>query len=339
MNHRLSLAILLCAASAVWALAEPGDAAPWNARYPQQAHPAVVRVIVPGRDSTTSFGSGVLVAADQQQGMVLTNWHVVSEAAGQITVAFPDGFRSPARVVRTDRDWDLAALSIQRPNAQPVRLAMQAPRPGEPLTIIGYGSGRYREAAGRCTQYVSPGGGLPFEMVELSTSARQGDSGGPILNSRGELAGVLFGTGLGRTMGSYCGRVYRFLDTVGDDYRRVSPAPVMIANRPRVGSNRDGANMSRQPVPQPNPATDPLVAIGSPRYLPPDSSDSNPAWNAVPAEQEADTVAAAESEQTLGWEDVVGSTRADQFKTMLAAIGALAIFFHGVRLFNGAKAG
>ena len=97
--------------------------------------------------------------------------------------------------------------------------------------------------------------------------------------------------------------------------------------------------MSRQPVPQPNPATDPLVAIGSPRYLPPDSSDSNPAWNAVPAEQEADTVAAAESEQTLGWEDVVGSTRADQFKTMLAAIGALAIFFHGVRLFNGAKAG
>ncbi len=337
MEHRLSIAILLCAASAVWASAELGDAAPWNVRYPQQAHPAVVRVIVPGSGSTISYGSGVLVAVDQQQGMVLTNWHVVSEAAGQITVAFPDGFRSPGRIVRTDRDWDLAALAILRPNSQPVRLAMQAPRPGEPLTIIGYGSGRYREAYGRCTQYVSPGGGLPFEMVELSTSARQGDSGGPILNSRGELAGVLFGTGLGRTMGSYCGRVYRFLDTVGDDYRRLSPAPVMIANRPPLGSNHDQANMSRQPAPESNPATDPLVAIGSPRYMPPD--DTDPGWNGAPVEQEADTVAAAESEQPLGWKDFAGTSRAEQFKTMLAAIGALAVFFHGIRLFNASKAG
>ncbi len=338
MNHRLSLAILLFAAGAVWASAEQGDAAPWNVRYPKQAHPAVVRVTVPGRGMTTSFGSGVLVAVDQQQGMVLTNWHVVSEAAGQITVAFPDGFRSPARVVRTDRDWDLAALSIRRPNAQPVRLATQAPRPGEQLTIIGYGSGRYREAYGRCTQYVSPGGGLPFEMVELSTSARQGDSGGPILNSRGELAGVLFGTGLGRTMGSYCGRVYRFLDTVGDDYRRLSPAPVMIANRPRVGANRNDASVGRQPAPRSNPATDPLVAIGSPRYLPPDRANPDSGWNGTPVEQEPDTVAAAKPEQPLGWEDFAGTTRAEQFKTMLAAIGALAVFFHGVRLFNASKA-
>ena len=46
----------------------------------------------------------------------------------------------------------------------------------------------------------------PVEMVELSAAARKGDSGGPILNSRGELAGVLFGAGFGRTTGSYCGR-------------------------------------------------------------------------------------------------------------------------------------
>ncbi len=311
MKRLLSLAMLGCAAGAVTA-----DAAPWDVRYPQRAHPAVVRVIVPGRGSTTSFGSGVLVAVSREHGLVLTNWHVVHEAAGQISVVFPDGFRSGATIIRTDRDWDLAALSIWRPNTQPVRLAAQAPRPGEPLTIVGYGSGRYREATGRCTQYVSPGGGLPFEMVELSTSARQGDSGGPILNSRGELAGVLFGTGLGRTMGSYCGRVHRFLDAIGDDYRRLSPDPVMIAQRPRAS-----ANPSPRPSQQSTPATDPLVAIGSQQYTPP----VDPAPTAA---------AAPESERTLGWHDIAGSTRAEQFKTILAAIGALAVLFHGMRLLS-----
>jgi hypothetical protein len=51
-------------------------------------------------------------------------------------------------------------------------------------------------------------------MVELSAEARQGDSGGPIFNQKGELAGVLFGSGPGYTSGSYGGRVLQFLTTV-----------------------------------------------------------------------------------------------------------------------------
>jgi len=51
-------------------------------------------------------------------------------------------------------------------------------------------------------------------MVELAAEARQGDSGGPILNQRGELAGVLFGSGPGYTSGSYGGRVLKFLSSV-----------------------------------------------------------------------------------------------------------------------------
>ena len=82
------------------------------------------------------------------------------------------------------------------------------------LTIAGYGSGNYRAASGLCTQYVAPGTRFPYEMVEVAVSARQGDSGGPIFNSRGELAGVLFGEGGGRTSGSYCGRVRWFLSSV-----------------------------------------------------------------------------------------------------------------------------
>jgi hypothetical protein len=115
------------------------------------------------------------------------------------------------RVLRMDSNWDLAAILINKPNASPVRVARDAPRVGEPLTIAGYGSGAYRSVTGACTQYLAPSLEHPYELVELAASARQGDSGGPILNSRGELAGVLFGEGGGRTTGAYCGRVHSFL--------------------------------------------------------------------------------------------------------------------------------
>jgi hypothetical protein len=126
-------------------------------------------------------------------------------------VVFPDGFQSMGQVLRMDSDWDLAAILINKPPVAPVRIAREPPRIGETLTIAGYGSGSYRAVAGACTQYLAPSVQHPFELVELAASARQGDSGGPILNIRGELAGVLFGEGGGRTTGSYCGRVHSFL--------------------------------------------------------------------------------------------------------------------------------
>ena len=178
-----------------------------------QPHPAVVRVIVDEPEGI-SHGSGTLVDVRDQLAIVVTNWHVVRDASGAINVIFPDGFRSAARVLSVDRDWDLAALLIWRPRVAPVPLAGRAPRPGDPLVIAGYGPGPYRAVSGRCTQYVAPSERHPFEMVELSAMARQGDSGGPIFNDSGELAGVLFGSGGGTTSGSYAGRVRAFLTTV-----------------------------------------------------------------------------------------------------------------------------
>jgi hypothetical protein len=177
-------------------------------------HPAVARIIVPEKDGQ-SYGSGTLVDVNGEHGLVVTNWHVVRDASAEITAVFPDGFRSPAQVVKVDRDWDLAALSVWRPTGcSPVSVSVEAPKPGEKLVIAGYGSGDYRAAAGICTQYLAPSERHPYELVELAAEARQGDSGGPILNERGELAGVLFGSGPGYTSGSYSGRVREFLTAV-----------------------------------------------------------------------------------------------------------------------------
>ncbi len=197
----------------------------------ERIHPAVVRVIATGGVGTASLGSGALVAVTEQHGLVVTNWHVVRDAVGPIYVAFADGFRSGATVLRTDRNWDLAALAIWRPNVAPILLANEAPRPGEVLTIAGYGGGQYRTMTGQCTQYVAPGRNQPFEMVELSVPAHQGDSGGPILNGRGELAGVLFGTTGTTTTGSYCGRVRWFLNPVIDDFHGMQPSAIQIAQQ------------------------------------------------------------------------------------------------------------
>jgi hypothetical protein len=245
-------------------------------------------VTVPERGAV-SYGSGALVGVDPTLGLVLTNWHVICDAAGPIEVSFPDGFRSTAAVLATDRQWDLAALAIRRPRAEPISLASDVPRRGDPLMIAGYGDGWYRASTGRCTQYVSPGFGLPFEMVELDTAARQGDSGGPILNHRGELAGVLFGAGFGRTAGSHCGRVRRFLDTVADDFEQLSAEMTMIARRtlPAYAPLGDAAGSSSSAVesavqaahrPKVGATTNaPIAAItGGPYRLPSGDTDRQP---------------------------------------------------------------
>ena len=125
--------------------------------------PAVARIVA-ADGSGTSVGSGVLVDINSTQGLVLTNWHVVRESKGPVLVQFPDGFQSAGTVLRQDPDWDLAVLVIWKPDCEPVTLAPRSPVIGESLTIAGYGRGHYREETGPCTQYLSPGSGLPLEL-------------------------------------------------------------------------------------------------------------------------------------------------------------------------------
>lgn len=186
-------------------------------------HPAVARIIVPEKGAV-AFGSGTLIDVRENFGLVITNWHVVRDATDTIEVIFPSGFTSKARALKVDSDWDLAALVIWRPPVEPVPIADVAPRPGDRLTICGYGQGNYRSATGRCTQYYAPRLDFPRHMVELDVEARQGDSGGPIFNEQGELAGVLFGAGQGTTLGSFGGRVNAFLATLAPDIGRAEIA-------------------------------------------------------------------------------------------------------------------
>lgn len=327
-NRLWATAIVLCAAAALGPTAPAADPA-------ANVHPAVVRVIVPNREGL-SLGSGALVAVNETHGLVVTNWHVVRDQSGPISVAFPNGLRSAATLLRSDRDWDLAALAIGRPNVSPIPLASAAPRPGEVLTIVGYGKGWYRAAAGRCTQYVSPGGNLPFEMVEVATPAREGDSGGPILNSRGELAGVLFGSSFGpwgRTTGSYCGRVRWFLASVVDDFHRLPGEGTMLAQQPpHVRPNAPAA----VPV-QPYPATAGNATAAAAATGPEPAAGSSGGRGIAAAPQRSPTAPAAPTAAiNRPLPNLAGPGPFDQAKSILALVGVVLLLFHGLCLLGRA---
>ena len=179
----------------------------------QQILPYVARMIAYDANGQ-SFGTGSYVGNYGEYGLILTNSHVVCETEGLVHVHFPSGFSSFGAILKRDPEWDLALIAISKPPQSIPTLAVSRtpPRPGDPLWIVGFGSGSYRIAEGRCVRYIAKEGTSLHEIVEVSVSARKGDSGGPILNQKGELAGVLFGSDMiQHTAGSYCERVNRFL--------------------------------------------------------------------------------------------------------------------------------
>jgi serine protease Do len=293
--------------------------------YPTKPHPAVARIIVPEGDAI-AYGSGTLVDVRDQYGLVVTNWHVVNGYKGVVEVVFPGGFKSQARPLKVDSDWDLAALVIWRPPIEPVHIADHAPRPGDPLTIHGYGKGQYRIATGRCTTYYAPKRNYPHEMVELDVQARQGDSGGPIFNDHGELAGVLFGAAQGTTIGSFAPRVETFLATLAPDIGQArDAAQVAVADRPAPivhpldhAAKLDGIV---QAVPVGNPSG---VAYPS---VPAPPSDG---WSSSePAQVQLAGVASGEA---VRWRDVAGSDWFAFLKSTLAFIGLVAVALQFVRV-------
>lgn len=296
----------------------------------QTPHPAVARIIAP-EQASTSLGSGVLVDINRNQGLVLTNWHVVRESRSAVLVQFPDGFQSAGTVVRWDEAWDLAALVIWKPKATPVQIAGAPPTVGDKLTIAGFGRGPYREESGPCTEFLSPGTGYPQELVELRARARQGDSGGPIFNERGELAGVLFGESEGRTIGSCSTRVRAFMETVGS--RGFVPTPIAEFSDALAVDRGIG----RASTPQALAAGSDLPVRRSTQV---DASPSLPVagthmvHSAMPPQAQGGAAAFRQpSPAPAGWFDqLMGTPRPPDF---LASAGGLALVVLGLRVLMG----
>ncbi len=154
-------------------------------------------------------GTGFLVS---EEGMILTNKHVVLDTEADYTVFTSDGKKYSAQVLARDPVQDLAILKIEQDkivNQQGNLVLKEFPtvqlsdsdnlQIGQTVIAIGYALGEFRNTvsvgviSGLGRTITASGGGLVEtleDVIQTDAAINKGNSGGPLLSLKGEVVGI-----------------------------------------------------------------------------------------------------------------------------------------------------
>jgi S1-C subfamily serine protease len=138
-----------------------------------------------------SLGSGVLISED---GYVVTNSHVIGSAKADVTVIFADKHEAPARIIGIDKATDLALVKVDKAAQPPLKwgnssqakvaewvLAIGSPYQLSHSVSLGIISALGRKNLG-FSEYE--------DFIQTDAAINRGNSGGALVNARGELIGI-----------------------------------------------------------------------------------------------------------------------------------------------------
>ncbi|WP_370652449.1 DegQ family serine endoprotease [Aquabacterium sp.] len=140
-----------------------------------------------GEERPRGLGSGFILSAD---GLVMTNAHVI-EGADDVYVTLTDKREFKAKVVGADKRTDVAVLKIEAKNLPAVRIGdVSRLKVGEWVMAIGTPFGLENTVTAGIVSAKARDTGEEVRFIQTDVAVNPGNSGGPLINMRGEVVGI-----------------------------------------------------------------------------------------------------------------------------------------------------